>query len=90
MLVQREIWESNTVNHAEIPLKTNMTSIVKNVHLISINLSLVKDNQPHEIHETCHSVIFYYVKKNSFSDISRKYILPNMFAAKFMIYASHL
>ena len=31
-----------------------------------------------EIHETCVSVAFYFMKKNSYSDISRKGILPNM------------
>ena len=30
----------------------------------------------HKIHETCHSVTFYFMK-NSFPDISRKCILPN-------------
>ena len=31
----------------------------------------------HEIHETCHSVTFYFIK-NSLSDISMQCILPNL------------
>ena len=34
-------------------------------------------NRNHDIHETCPSVTFYLMKI-SFSDISRKWILPNM------------
>ena len=34
----------------------------------------------HEFHETCHSVTFYFMK-NSFSDIRKKCILPNMIGA---------
>ena len=34
----------------------------------------------HEFHETCLSVTFYFMKF-SFSDISRKWILPNMIRA---------
>ena len=30
--------------------------------------------------QTCHSVMFYFMK-NSFSDVSRKWILPNMIRA---------
>ena len=32
-------------------------------------------------HETCDSVTFYFMKKKSFSDISRKCISPNMIRA---------
>ena len=35
----------------------------------------------HEMHETCDSVAFYFMK-NSFSDTSRKWILPNMIRAE--------
>ena len=44
------------------------------------NFTTVSHRAVHEFHETCHSVTFYSWK-NSFSDISRKCILPNKVGA---------
>ena len=50
------------------------TYLVKNNVLITV---LLFEHSLQEIHEICHSITFNFMQ-NSFSDTSRKGILPNM------------
>ena len=87
-------WQScltNTKYHANIQqenlLGTNSVAklgIVQEIDKIapsSLVLGICMENACHEIHETCNSVTFYFMKKR-ISVISRKCSLPNMMRAR--------
>ena len=72
-------WPSEILESCTIKLMMSIHPCML-VHELSYNRPYPEEYDVitrHEIHETCNSMTLYFMK-NSFSDISRKFILPNM------------
>ena len=82
MYVNGTVTNTKKVQMAEDEINSGYNAVIQGSSLVLLNVHPNSEKAVVNAMQTCNSVTFYFMK-NSFSDVSRKWILPNMIRAVF-------